>query len=106
MATVNLTLLFALTAFSSSSIAGPMMVLIIGDRNAVVGRKLPLGVLQTFLDLVNLMGSEVPVVHFAGEPQLGVAKLCRGRRAPVRKAPSPIARRRTTLRQRGKWWWR
>jgi len=58
----------------------------VGDRNAVVARKLPLGVLQTFLDLVNLIGSELPVVHFAGEPQLGVAKLCR-----VMNSPRPAA---------------
>jgi hypothetical protein len=49
-----------------------------------MGRKLLFGVLQTFLDLLNLIGSEVPVVHFAG----GRHCLDRAQRGPaVRSVP-------------------
>ena len=58
MATVNLALLFALTTSSGSSIAGPMMVLIMSATGmpSWVGKCL-WGVLQTFLDLVILMAA-------------------------------------------------
>jgi hypothetical protein len=43
-----------------------------------MGRKLLLGVLEAFRDLVNFICREVPVILFASESQLGMAKLRRG----------------------------
>src|SRR6476660_5021941 len=46
-----------------------------GDRNAVKGGMQPSGLLQAFLDLVDLITRKVPVTFPTGKPQLGVAKL-------------------------------
>ena len=40
----------------------------LGDRNAVKGWMQPCRVLQAFLDPVNLICSEVPVILLAGKP--------------------------------------
>jgi hypothetical protein len=75
-ATVNLSLLFAVTAFSSSTIRGSMMVFIISATGMPKGWMQSSGLVQAFPDLVDLVSSEVPVTFSAGKPQLGVAKLC------------------------------
>ena len=47
----------------------------LGDRNPVKGRMQPCCVLEAFLDLVNLIGSQAPVAILTGKPKLGVAQL-------------------------------
>jgi hypothetical protein len=74
-ATANLVLLLAPTAFISSSTAGSILALIMSATGmpSWVGNSL-----QAFRDLVNFIGREIPVILFAREPQLGMAKLRRG----------------------------
>src|SRR5262249_39762570 len=54
-----------------------------GHGNAVKRRMNPCRVLETFLDLIHLIGGERPIVVLAGKPELGVAKL--GRRHELTK---------------------
>src|SRR5580704_18137625 len=49
----------------------------VGDSNPVDGRMKPGRVLQAFLDLVDLIGRELPVAALAGKPKFGVANLGR-----------------------------
>jgi hypothetical protein len=65
MATVNLALLFALTAFSGSAIAGPMMVLIM----SATGMPSWVG---------NCLWASSRPSLISSRAWLGVAKLCRG----------------------------
>src|SRR5262249_19900568 len=45
-------------------------------RNAIMGGELLGGVFEPFLDLIDLVTCQVPVLRLSGRPKLGMAQLC------------------------------